>query len=235
MRPHGHFRVDSRAPVARAVCDRCGGIYNRTDLNFQFQWAGAQLQNLQLLVCPRCMDVPQPQLRTIILPPDPLPIPNPRIEQTGLDNNPYSGLGINIGTMTFYGGLAGAFDSNTNKPLQFCATAFPSAVGYNNWVGKSWDLNGAQFVSSFTITAPNNSTFSTGGAISYKFQGSNNALVWTDLSSGVTAGVSNWESITTDITPSASYLYHRIVFNGDGIVTIYLAQLIIDVQGSSPE
>jgi len=39
-----------------------------------------QLVNLRLLVCPECLDVPQPQLRTIIIPADPLPIPNPRPE-----------------------------------------------------------------------------------------------------------------------------------------------------------
>lgn len=40
-----------------------------------------QLQNLRILVCTQtCLDVPQPQLRTIILPPDPVPVSNPRPE-----------------------------------------------------------------------------------------------------------------------------------------------------------
>lgn len=34
--------------------------------------------NLNLLVCDRCLDVPAPFMKTIILPPDPLPIMNAR-------------------------------------------------------------------------------------------------------------------------------------------------------------
>lgn len=47
-------------------------------LTFQFQYAGPNLQNLRLLVCPNCLDVPQPQLKPRILPPDPVPIMNAR-------------------------------------------------------------------------------------------------------------------------------------------------------------
>lgn len=37
------------------------------------------MQNLRILVCPDCYDKPQPNgQRTIIIPPDPLPIQNPR-------------------------------------------------------------------------------------------------------------------------------------------------------------
>ena len=36
------------------------------------------LQNIRLLVCKPCYDTPNQQLRTIILPPDPLPVFNPR-------------------------------------------------------------------------------------------------------------------------------------------------------------
>jgi len=39
-----------------------------------------KLQNLRLLVCKTCLDVPQPALKTIIIPPDPLPVLNPRPE-----------------------------------------------------------------------------------------------------------------------------------------------------------
>lgn len=40
-----------------------------------------QLQNLHILVCDTCLDIPSIQLKTIILPPDPLPVFNPRPEQ----------------------------------------------------------------------------------------------------------------------------------------------------------
>jgi hypothetical protein len=55
--------------------------YNLRDLRWQNQWQGNRLVNLRLLVCTRtCLDVPQIQLRTLILPPDPVPVLNPRPE-----------------------------------------------------------------------------------------------------------------------------------------------------------
>lgn len=69
-----------RSPRALAICDRCNFTYNHSDLTFQSQWAGVKLQNLRLLVCRTCLDVEQPQLRTIVIPPDPIPIANPRPE-----------------------------------------------------------------------------------------------------------------------------------------------------------
>ncbi len=78
----GRGNVSARQPVALAVCDRCGFTYNRTDLVWDYQWSGVKLQNLRLLVCTtNCLDTPQPQLKTIVIPPDPLPVPNPRPEQ----------------------------------------------------------------------------------------------------------------------------------------------------------
>jgi hypothetical protein len=48
-----------------------------------------KLQNLRLLVCDRCLDVPQEQLKARILPPDPLPIRNPRPEYFYIDENTF--------------------------------------------------------------------------------------------------------------------------------------------------
>ncbi len=76
----GRAKVDPNNPQAFAVCDRCGFWYNHKDLKWQFQWMGPQLQNTRLLVCDTCLDVPQEQLRTIILPPDPMPVLNARPE-----------------------------------------------------------------------------------------------------------------------------------------------------------
>lgn len=78
--PTGRARVSARSPSALAVCQRCAFTYNRTDLRWQFQWQGMGLQNLNILVCDDCYDVPQQQLRAIILPPDPIPIDDPRPE-----------------------------------------------------------------------------------------------------------------------------------------------------------
>lgn len=80
MRPHGKYAaVDPNNPSAFAQCDRCCFWYNAPKLNWQNQWAGTHLYNMGLLVCPRCYDIPNEQLRTIILPPDPPPVLNARV------------------------------------------------------------------------------------------------------------------------------------------------------------
>lgn len=76
----GRARTSPSNPQAFAVCDRCSLWYNRVDLNFQFEWRGATLQNIQVLVCRPCYDRPQENVRSIVLPADPVPIENPRIE-----------------------------------------------------------------------------------------------------------------------------------------------------------
>jgi hypothetical protein len=53
---------------------------NRVNLQFQFEWAGAQLRNTYKLVCKHCLDIPQEQLRAIVLPADPVPIYYPSPE-----------------------------------------------------------------------------------------------------------------------------------------------------------
>jgi hypothetical protein len=80
MGVYGRASVSRRWPRAHAICERCGGRFNHDQLQWQFQWNGPRLQNLRILVCRSCLDVPQEQLRTIILPPDPVPIENPRPE-----------------------------------------------------------------------------------------------------------------------------------------------------------
>ena len=74
----GHARTSARNPQAHAFCDRCGGRYNHVDLSWQMDWAGASIINKRILVCRTCMDLPQTQLRSIVLPADPVPIMNPR-------------------------------------------------------------------------------------------------------------------------------------------------------------
>lgn len=74
----GRARISARTPRAAGQCDRCGLIYNHVNLQWQYDWRGASLQNLRLLVCDTCLDVPQQQLRAIVVPADPVPIQNPR-------------------------------------------------------------------------------------------------------------------------------------------------------------
>lgn len=102
-RPHGRAEVDIRQPRAFGVCDRCGALYNLDDLNWQYQFAGVGLVNLNLLVCRRCMDVPQPQLAALILPPDPDPIMDARPEYYSVDEK---GPVQNLEAEIFYSGAS---------------------------------------------------------------------------------------------------------------------------------
>lgn len=90
MRPHGRAQVSSKNPQAFAICDRCGFLYNHKDLGWQYDWGGASLINKRILVCRPCMDEAQEQLRAIVLPPDPVPIINPRVEPYALDETNYT-------------------------------------------------------------------------------------------------------------------------------------------------
>ena len=72
----GRARLDSAA----AVCDRCGFVYNHADLHWQMAFRGPVLQNTRILVCQRCLDKPQEQLRAIVLPADPVPVFQPRVQ-----------------------------------------------------------------------------------------------------------------------------------------------------------
>ncbi len=83
---HGRATVNPQSPSAFGVCDRCGCWYNLDTLAWQFEWRGPRLMNLRILVCPPCKDVPQEQLRPIVIPPDPVPRANPRPEDFAQDN-----------------------------------------------------------------------------------------------------------------------------------------------------
>jgi len=76
----GRARTSAKNPQAHAICDRCGGRVNHVNLEWQFDWAGASLINKRILVCDPCLDTPQQQLRTIVLPADPPVIMNARPE-----------------------------------------------------------------------------------------------------------------------------------------------------------
>lgn len=82
----GRAFTDPNRPQGFGVCDRCGEWYNLRELKKQEQWTGPKLSWIGILVCGRCLDVPQPQLRPITLPPDPVPLVNPRPEAFGQDS-----------------------------------------------------------------------------------------------------------------------------------------------------
>lgn len=76
--PHGRAVVRATNPQAFGVCDRCNFLYNHIHLRWQIDYSGAGLYNKRILVCEKCYDTPQQQLKVIVIPPDPLPIINAR-------------------------------------------------------------------------------------------------------------------------------------------------------------
>lgn len=83
---HGKARTDPRNPRATGVCDFGGEWCNLADLHKQMEWYGTSLKWTGWLVCAEHLDQPQPQLRPIRLPPDPVPVKNPRPESFVIDN-----------------------------------------------------------------------------------------------------------------------------------------------------
>jgi hypothetical protein len=76
----GRAYTNPAAPTAAGICDRCGFVHQHSSLRWQYDWRGASLANIRLLVCNTCYDKAQPQLRAIVLPADPVPIANPRTQ-----------------------------------------------------------------------------------------------------------------------------------------------------------
>lgn len=103
MGRYGRARISRSSPRALGTCDRCAFTYNLEDLHWQWQWAGPDLQNLRVLVCDTCLDVPNEQLRVIDIPADPLPVMNPRPEQAAVfsdDNGQYLPAGNFLSTQS---------------------------------------------------------------------------------------------------------------------------------------
>lgn len=252
MRVHGRAKIDPNYPEARAICDFCGFHYNHKDLRWQYQWQGPKLQNIRFLVCHKCYDIPQEQLRLIILPPDPVAIKNARPENYVNADAPLSAIGASpnfllqqygsrIGNLTGGGGINAAFDSNSNKPAWLSANNTISNSSYNNYVGIDWQGNVSNLsmpssmkppvvrhsVTNFTATAPFDRSFLGNTATSYVVQGSQVAPApygaWTTISSGTTTGVSG-ETISGNCT-GGEYQFHRIAFLGDQINYVAVAQV----------
>ncbi len=242
--------VSARSPRALALCDRCQFRYNHDELQWQYQYVGPKLQNLRILVCKSCLDVPNEQLRTIILPADPVPIQNPRPEQAALEISPNSPIGqsaspalpgTNVGTLISGGGTYSAFDGREDKPAALSAYLPATTALSVQWVGKDWDAHiggGAILTASstggelryvatgFTATAPNDMGFINGGATPYAFEGSSDGVTWTTISSTLTVGTVG-ETITATGLSGGAYRYHRFALVADG-GPMGVAQLTID-------
>ena len=259
MRVSGHYEVDSTHPSARGVCDRCGQIWSHKRLQWQFDWRGPRLQNLRLLVCPDCVDEYQQNgQRTILIPPDPIPIMNARPENYVADNNPLSAIGVGanwdlqttgtrIGNLVNGGNINAAFDGNPYKASFLSAGIAVANSSYNNYVGINWTGNNsvlnlpsslgypmqAYAVASFQINAPIDSTF---GSTAYAIQGSPTGgqswTSWTTIASGSPAGVVG--EVISGQTTGGSYQFHRAAFYG-GSGTIAVAQVEFNVSNGPTE
>lgn len=88
----GHAVTNPDAPEAFKVCDRCARWFNSSALQWQFDYRGRNLANLRILVCDDCNDTPNNQLRPRIIPIDPVPIADARVEPWIYDqtNNRYT-------------------------------------------------------------------------------------------------------------------------------------------------
>jgi hypothetical protein len=80
--------VDPSNPQAWFTSDRSGFIGNLRNAVWDRQWAGPSIINRRFLTLPHEYNVPNELLRTIVLPPDPEPIVNARIENYALDEWP---------------------------------------------------------------------------------------------------------------------------------------------------
>lgn len=56
-------------------------------LAWQYQWVGPIQQNLRLMVCPTCLDIPNETLRVYNVGPDPLPVPNPSADNADTESH----------------------------------------------------------------------------------------------------------------------------------------------------
>lgn len=80
MKYTGRATVHPNSPVGFGICDKCNFLYNLPDLLWQMDYRGMQLQKTGFRVCQSCYDIPNPQRRPIIIPQDPVPLLNPRVQ-----------------------------------------------------------------------------------------------------------------------------------------------------------
>jgi len=228
MRPHGRARISRANPEAQGVCDRCGGRYTHKTLRWQFEWAGARLQNRYILVCPGCLDIPQENIRTIVLPPDPRPIANPRPEQFTSDDNPISGIGWDpanlfslrgpLATSAFFGNLTGGGGVDSvfsggrgigvdgvffGSPAKLAAQAahFQPSNSSANFAAINWSAGGGSPTLPSSLAMPQQSYAITSATISAPVDAAflGNNIATTILIEGSSDGV-NWTTVFSQLS-----------------------------------
>lgn len=237
-RPHGDAQISANSPRALAVCDRCGKLTNRDRLQTQWDWQfGPRLRDLRIWVCDGCYDVPQISGRTIVLPPDPVPIQNPRPEDYAAADNPLSPLGYNIqdnfssprpprtlsgnqGNMQNNGRVDAAFNGVTNKRAEFCAALAVSNSSFQNTVIKNWNpnLSGVGLTLPSTVTAVSHvlSTFSLYGPNDRKFLNSATGVTGYQI-----AGSSNGTTFTTFVSGNTAGTIGEVITGTSTFASAY--------------
>ncbi len=258
MRPTSRFNVNSEAPRARGVCDRCGQHWQHNKLTWQFEWVGPKLQNLRFLVCPECYDKPQQNIRTIVIPPDPIPIMNARPENYVQDDNPLSAIGVDanfntpqygsrIGTLTLAGGTNAAFDGVINKKSWVSAASGISGSSYQGYIGINWQGNVSNLsmpssmlppvlqhtLLQVSIYAPTDRGFLGNATTGFVVQSSPVDTIgfgaWTTLASGTIAGTAGESKTISVFSPNPTSQFHRVAFQGDSLNYITVAQVQFSV------
>ncbi len=139
--------------------------------------------------------------------------------------------GTAIGGFTANGGLASAFDGNTNQPNASSARSNAPAAGYTaaSAIGRDWGLGITKVITAFRIYGQNDGGMvgGTTQTTNYKLQGSNDGTNYTDLMSpGTTTGAtSEIVTVTSGITTTTAYRYHRVIFNANGADNYYVTEL----------
>lgn len=158
MRPHGRAAVSPSNPRAFGICDRCGFLYNHVHLQWQFDYRGAALMNTRILVCDSCLDVPQNQLRNIVVPADPTPIMNARIQDYQLASTDVRTTSAQVYRPISAGGDGTTATLTLQVPLSFDAIPVGSTIvvagmqpqGYNG----TFIVSASSNTGAYTVSYP---------------------------------------------------------------------------------
>ncbi|MBC7421356.1 MAG: hypothetical protein H7328_11565, partial [Bdellovibrio sp.] len=120
-------------------------------------------------------------------------------------------VGTLIGDMISGGGLAAAFDGNTNQ--DYLTGASTSVAGGLGAVGKDWGSGVAKRVTKLLASGSTDYGFSAGsGNVTLTLQGSSNGSSWTTLYSSTFGNFVGTKTVTSSdgINVSTAYRYHRV-------------------------
>jgi hypothetical protein len=147
------------------------------------------------------------------------------------------GAGTVLGNMTSGGGLAAAFDGTTSQT----DAASAKSASKPAYVGKDWGAGNTKIVARVDLYAPSDVSFDRGGgsnSCTITIQGSTDNFsasvvdLYTETFSATPAQV---KSITSGITQTTAYRYHRVKFDSiDGAVVNHAVAEVLFYEATSP-